>query len=92
MGARIGIVGGQSNESSGQNILPGQAIIVFATAFPPTPMEVGHLLFNLTSTAFEAVVSSRSRESVAVSVPGFTVGFLEKQVQEWWSRFVLCVH
>ena len=66
--------------------------VIFAWAYSPSPIEIGHINLNLHSSAFSAAIGSRPRESTCSSLSGFTSGFLEKTVSEWWSKYVLVIN
>lgn len=51
----------------------------------------GHLKACISTAAFSATVASTQRESCCEAKGGFTVGFLEKTVSVWWSKYVLLV-
>lgn len=67
-------------------------IVIFAWAHNVTPLEAGHLKLNVSTTAFTAEIGSRPRESAINSEGGFTSGFLEKTVSEWWGKFAIIVN
>ena len=67
-------------------------LVIFAWAHNVTPLEAGHLKMNVCTTAFTAEIGSRPRESVITSEGGFTSGFLEKTVSEWWGKFAIIVN
>jgi len=74
-----------------RRVLPGGSFTVFACAYPTSPLEPGHLRFELSTTAFSAIVGSQLNEASCVSRQGFRSGFLEKSMSEWWQRYVLVV-
>jgi hypothetical protein len=69
----------------------GGYLVVFIMAFPQTPLEVGHLKANINSAAFTALLASTQRESSCEGKAGFTIGFLEKTVTEWWCKYVIVI-
>jgi hypothetical protein len=71
--------------------MPGGSAVVFVWAFSPSPMEIGHLKACISTAAFSVTVASTQRESTCEARGGFTVGFLEKSVSSWWSKYVLLV-
>ena len=78
-------------ETESRAIMPGGSAVVFLWAFSPSPIEIGHLQANINTAAFSVTIASTQRESCCESRGGFTVGFLEKSVSEWWSKYVLLV-
>jgi hypothetical protein len=66
-------------------------VVVFICAFPQSPLEVGHLKAKINSVAFTGVIASTQRETYCEAKSGFTIGFLEKSVSEWWSKYVIHV-
>ena len=72
-------------------ISPGGCAVVFLWAFSPSPIETGHLKVCLSTAAFSVTVASVQRESSCEARGGFTVGFLEKTVSDWWSKYVLLI-
>jgi hypothetical protein len=99
--ARVQIVHGRNmlligSEATGYEmesraIMPGGSAVVFLWAFSPSPIEIGHLKANINTAAFSVTIASTQRESSCESRGGFTVGFLEKSVSEWWSKYVIVV-
>lgn len=87
----IGERGGYEAES--RAIAPGGSAVVFVWGFSPSPLEVGHIEACISTSAFSATVSSIQKESCLEPKGGmgFTVGFLEKSVSEWWSKYVLLI-
>lgn len=88
------ILGSSSGyHEASKTILPKDGfVIVFVWAHRPSPIEVGHLNIEISTSAFTALIGSRPRESSCVSKTGFTTGFLEKTVSEWWSKFVVVIN
>ena len=43
------------------------------------------------NAAFNAVVASTQRESFCEAKGSFTIGFLEKTVSDWWSKYVIVI-
>jgi hypothetical protein len=72
-------------------IMPGGSALIFIWAFSPTPLEHGHLKASISTAAFSATVASVQRDSSCEARGGFTTGFLEKTVSEWWSKYVILV-
>jgi hypothetical protein len=69
----------------------GGYLVVFIMAFPQTPLEAGHLKANINSAAFTALLASTQRESGCEGKAGFSIGFLEKTVTEWWCKYVIVI-
>lgn len=78
-------------ELESRSIMPNGSALVFIWAFLPSPIEIGHLKANINTAAFSATVASTQRESYCEGKGGFTCGFVEKSVHEWWSKYVLVV-
>ena len=72
-------------------ILPKGIAVIFICAYPQSPLDVGHLHANINTAAFNATLSSVQRETHCESKGGFTVGFLEKTVTDWWSKYVIII-
>jgi len=92
-GRNVTLLGSASTgyEVESRSIQPDGMAIVFIWAFPPSPIEIGHLKANINTAAFSAIVASTQRESSCEGRGGFRVGFLEKTVTDWWSKYVLVV-
>eukprot|EP01038_Epipyxis_sp_PR26KG_P007511 gene7511-10233_t len=73
-------------------IMPMGVALVFIYAFPQSPIEIGHIKANVHTAAFSAVIASTQRETWLESKEGFSVGFLEKTVCEWWSKYVIIIN
>jgi hypothetical protein len=78
-------------EAESRSLLPEGMVVVFICAFPESPLDIGHLKANINTAAFQAVVASTQRESFCEAKGGFTIGFLEKTVSDWWSKYVIVV-
>lgn len=93
MGRNVTIMGSTSTgyEAESRILWPRGYVVVFLVAFPQSPLEVGHLKATVHSAAFTLVLASTQRESFCEAKGGFTAGFLEKTVSEWWSKYVLLV-
>lgn len=78
-------------EEDSRCILPGGHLLVLISAFPQSPLEVGHLKANINTAAFSAVVASTQRESLCQPKGGFQVGFLEKSVTASWCKYVIVI-
>ncbi len=83
--------GATGYDAESRAIMPNGVVIVFASAFVPTPLEIGHFKAHIDCPAFTATVASTQRESSCEARGTFHVGFLEKSVSEWWSKYVLVV-
>ena len=92
-GRNVLLIGSEATgyEMESRAILPGGSAVVFLWAFSPSPIEIGHLKANINTAAFSVTIASTQRESSCESRGGFTVGFLEKSVSEWWSKYVILV-
>jgi len=78
-------------EAESRSLMPEGMMIVFICAFQETPLDIGHLKANINTAAFSAVVASTQRESFCEAKGGFTIGFLEKTVSDWWSKYVIVI-
>ena len=92
-GRNVLLIGSEATgyEMDSRAIWPGGSAVVFLWAFSPSPIEIGHLKANINTAAFSVTIASTQRESSCESRGGFTVGFLEKSVSEWWSKYVILV-
>jgi hypothetical protein len=93
MGRNVLIIGSSLTgyEVESRSLLPEGMIVVFICAFPESPLDIGHLKANINTAAFSAAVASSQRESFCEAKGGFTVGFLEKTVSDWWSKYVIVI-
>ena len=80
-----------SYEAESRLIKPNGYAIFFISAFPQSPLDAGHLKLLINSAAFTAMIASSQRESSIEGKAGFQVGFLEKTVTEWWSKYVAVI-
>jgi hypothetical protein len=78
-------------EADSRVIMPGGSVVIFIYAFSPSPIESGHLKSNISTAAFDATVASNQRDSRVEAKGGFNVGFLEKSVSDWWSKYVILI-
>ena len=78
-------------DAASRTVLSQGVVLLFATAYVPTPIEVGHLKVSLECPAFQATVASTQRDSLCDMRGMFQVGFVEKAVAEWWSKYVLVI-
>lgn len=74
-----------------RSIQPDGSAIIFIWAFSPSPIESGHILANVHTAEFNVTVSSNLNEASNESRGVVSVGFLEKTVSEWWSKYVLLI-
>jgi hypothetical protein len=72
-------------------VMPDGYVVVFIWAFVPSPIEGGHIVAEISSAAFNATLASTQRETACENRGGFSVGFLEKTVNDWWSKYTLLV-
>jgi hypothetical protein len=72
-------------------IHPDGIAVIFCTAFVPSPVDVGHIKVHVDSPAFHATLASTQRESCSEARGAYNVGFIEKSVSEWWSKYTLCI-
>lgn len=95
IGKNVLIIGSKATgyEVESRCLLPEGMVIVFISAFPESALSIdtGHLKANVNTAAFSAVIASTQRESFCEGKGGFTVGFLEKTVCEWWSKYVIVI-
>eukprot|EP00981_Chlorochromonas_danica_P008515 scaffold2207_cov161-Ochromonas_danica.AAC.5 len=90
-GRKVVIAGSDATgyELESRLLRPKGFVVVFITAFPQSPLEIGHLKANINTVAFTATLASTQRETRCEAKGGFTTGFLEKTVTEWWSKYVI---
>lgn len=93
IGRNVLIIGSNATgyETESRSLMPEGMMIVFISAFPESPLDIGHLKANINTAAFSAVLASTQRESFCEAKGGFTVGFLEKTVSDWWSKYVIVI-
>ena len=72
-------------------IQPDGSVVIFLWAFSPTPIEIGHIKAIINTAEFTVTVASTQRESGCVSQGGLSVAFLEKTVDDWWSKYVVLI-
>jgi hypothetical protein len=72
-------------------VMPDGVVVIFLYAFPQSPLEPGHLRANIHAGAFDAVLASTQRETTCDPKAGFVMGFLEKTVTDWWSKYVMVI-
>jgi hypothetical protein len=90
-GRQVLIFGPTSYEEDSRSILPGGCVVVFCCGITPSFLDPGKVLLHLTSSGFEATLSSTVRETTCRQLNGYSVGFLEKSSTEWWSKYVILV-
>lgn len=92
-GRNVTILGSSSTryDKESKAILPDGVAIIFIWAFSPSPIEIGHIKANVNTVAFSTTLASTQRESICEARGGFQVGFLEKTVSEFWSKYCIVV-
>jgi len=92
-GRNVTIFGSSSTryDKESKAILPDGVAVIFIWAFSPSPIEIGHIKANVNTVAFSTTLASTQRESVCEARGGFQVGFLEKTVSEFWSKYCIVV-
>ena len=70
----------------------GSAAVVFAFGFLPTPVDFAHVRVTMITSAFNATVSTRPNRTSCVAVGGYTAGYLEKTLSDYWSKYVIIVN
>jgi hypothetical protein len=93
IGRNVRIIGSSAcgYEVESRCLMPEGMVVVFICAFPESPLDIGHLKANINTAAFSAVVASTQRESFCEGKGGFSIGFLEKTVSDWWSKYVIVI-
>lgn len=93
MGRNVTIMGSKQTgyEAESRILWPRGYVLIVLVAFPQSPLEIGHLKATIHSAAFTLMVASTQRESSCEAKGGFTTGFLEKTVSEWWSKYVVLI-
>ena len=93
IGRNVLIIGSNHTgyEVESRSLLPEGMMLIFICAFPESPLDIGHLKANINTAAFNAVVASTQRESFCEAKGSFTIGFLEKTVSDWWSKYVIVI-
>lgn len=70
----------------------GGSVLIFAYGGMPTPLDLKHIHLEVKTTAFKAVISTRTQESSrAQAQPGLWTSFLEKSQTDWWGKYVLAI-
>jgi hypothetical protein len=81
---------GNSYDPASRTIAPcGGVAIIFAFGHPPTLNDAPTVKLQLKTTAFTAVLSSRTGEPNCLTHNGFTAGYLEKARSDFWSKSVI---
>lgn len=78
-------------EAESRCIQPDGSVVIFMWAFTPTPIELGLIKANIITAEFTATIAGTQRETFCTSYGGLSVGFLEKTVSEWWSKYVILI-
>jgi hypothetical protein len=77
--------------SDSKLVLPGGFVVIFAYSYAPSLLDNAHVKLSLSTTAFNAVISTKKNGTQCESLPGYSVGFLEKTFDEKWSKNVIHV-
>jgi hypothetical protein len=85
----VGVGGGFDPES--RAILPGGAVVLFAYAFRPSPIDLAHVKVLVQTSAFTTRASTRPNRTECSAVGGFTVGYLEKSLSDVCCKCVLLI-
>jgi hypothetical protein len=70
----------------------GGAATVFAFGFLPSPIDPAHVQVNITTTAFNAIVSTRPNRTSCVAIGGYMSGYHEKSLGEQWAKYAIIVN
>ena len=65
--------------------------MVFCYGFRPSIVDAGHVRATIYTSAFTARVSNKRDKTTCDAVGGYTAGFLEKSLSEWWAKYVILV-
>lgn len=76
-------------DSESQSVLPGGAVMLFAYGFVPTILDLSHVKIKVSTSAFEALCSTRSNRSNSETKGTHSVAFLEKSLTDWWAKYVI---
>jgi len=90
-GCNVDILGSGRFDAGSRTLYPQGVVLVFAWAHSPSPMNEGHVKVTVATTACSATVASNQNDSRMIGEPGFVVGFLEKTVSQWWSKYVVLI-
>eukprot|EP00752_Nemacystus_decipiens_P006311 g5691.t1 len=75
-----------------QQLMPGGVAILFAWGHPSTNiLKKGFVVMVAETTAFSGVFAVQPEKVTMTSKSGFQAGFLEKTMQEWWSKQVVVI-
>lgn len=69
----------------------GGVAVLFGYGKLPTIVDLAHVKLRVQSTAFTALLSSRPIGTTCESNSGFSAGFIEKTLTEWWAKYVLLI-
>ena len=64
---------------------------MFAYGFVPTPINAAHVQVGVLTSAFHATVSTRPQGTTCAAVGGYTAGYLEKSLSDYWAKYVIVV-
>jgi hypothetical protein len=90
-GCNVDVLGSGRFDAGSRTIYQQGVVIVFAWAHSPSPMNEGHVKVTVATTACSATVASNQSDARIQGEPGFVVGFLEKTVSQWWSKYVVLI-
>ena len=66
--------------------------VVFAFGYLPTLVDLAHLRIKIFSSAGEIFVGTRMNRSELKLESGYSGGFYEKTVTDWWAKYVVVYH
>ena len=69
----------------------GGACIVFAYGNRPTLLDLAHVKISIFGTAFNATLSTRKNRTTCEGVGGCNAGYLEKSLEDYWGKYVVCI-
>lgn len=90
-GCNVEIIGNTRFDPEARTLYSSGIAIVFSWAYSPSPINDGNLKLSIATSAFTAVVASVQSEASIRTENGFAVGFLEKTVSQWWSKYCILV-
>eukprot|EP01041_Mallomonas_annulata_P001683 gene1683-3255_t len=90
-GRGLQVLSCQRFDEESRSIAPNGVVVLFAYAYSPSPIDVGHVKVLVFTPAFTATLSSRKRDTKCESQGGFATGFLEKTLDRWWSKNVILI-
>lgn len=86
------VYGQRGYDSAARCVLPGGFVLIFAWGFMPSLVDLAHVKVVVSTSVCAVTVSTRKNRSQCDSVEqGFSVGFLEKSLKDWWAKYVLVV-